>query len=134
MIKALRITLSGNIPYERVSIYDYHESANMPFPNFFEDSQLVFTCKHGTFMLPDYNVITIQLKRGRITPPVGAYRIKRVVLSEDVTYQDCYIVDQGHWHSYGISQVFRDDEQLAFICKDGLFICPDFQVQALQVE
>jgi hypothetical protein len=134
MIKAIRITVSGSVPHENVTIYDVHESINMPFPNLFEESQMVIMNKHGTFMLPDYNVIVIQLKRGRVTPPVGSYKIKRVVLSEDIIYQDCYIVDQGHWHNYGIPQLFKIDEQLAFICKDGLFICPDFSVQCLQVE
>lgn len=134
MIKAIRITLSGNIPYEHVTIYDYNESSHMPFPNLFEDSQLVFSCKHGTFMLPDYNVVVVQLKRGKVNPPLDAYKVKRVVLSYDMVYQDCYIVDQARWGRYGIPQLFRTDEQLAFICKDGLFICPDFQVQCLQVE
>jgi hypothetical protein len=130
MVKALRITLGGNIPYQNVEIYD---SDDMPFPNLFEDSQFAFTCKHGAFILPAYNVVTVQLRRGRVSPPVGALKVKRILLSDDLTYQDCYIVDSAHWASYNIPQLFREEEQMAFICKDGLFICPDFQVSVVQV-
>jgi hypothetical protein len=130
MVKALRITLGGNIPYENVKIYD---ADDMPFPNLFEDSQFAFTCKHGAFILPDYNVVVIQLRRGRVSPPIGALKVKRILLSDDLTYQDCYVIDKTRFADYGIPQLFREDEQLAFICKDGLFICPDFQVSVVQV-
>lgn len=133
MIKALRITLSGNIPYQDVTIYDYQDQANMSYPDLFEDSQLVFTCKQGTFVLPDYKVVNVHLRRGRITPPGGALKVKRILLADNLNYQHCSIVDSQHWAGLGVSQIFRYDEQLVFICKDGLFVCPDFQVRNIQL-
>lgn len=133
MIKALRITLTGSIPYERVTIYSHYLGDSMPAPNLFEDSQLVFTCTHGTFVVPDYNIRLIQLHNRRTRAPDNAIRVKRILLADDLNYQDCYIVHQADYERYGIPQVFREHEQIAFICKDGLFLTPDFQTECIHL-
>lgn len=134
MIKALRITLTGNIPYEHVEIFNYDSGDNLGVPNIFEDSQLVFRCKpHGVFVLPDYSVRVVQIHNRRVRAPDGSLRIKRILLAGDLNYQDCYIVDPSRYADIGAPQVFRDYEQLVFICKDGLFVTPDFQVQYIHV-
>lgn len=134
MIKALRITLTGMIPFEHVEINSHFLDGVMPHhEDIFEDAQLMFTCKHGKYMVPDYNVVLIQMHNKRTTPPDDAYRVKRILLSYDLNYQDCYIVRQKDYDRYGIPQVFREFEQLTFICKDGLFITTDFQVEYIQL-
>lgn len=132
MINALRIILSGSIPQERVKVYSHFMGDDMPTPDFFEDSQLVIECKQGTFVVPDYNVILIQLHCRFMRNPDG-YRVARILLSDDLNYQDCYIIQPENYGKYGIPQVFREYEQLAFCCKDGLFITPDFQVQYIHM-
>ena len=133
MVKALRITLSGNIPQENVTIYSHYLGGEMPAPDFFEDSQLVLTCKHGKFVVPDYNVDLIQLHNRRVHPPEDAYRVKRILLSGDLNFQDCYIIRQKDYVKYGVPQIFREYEQLTFICKDGLFVSTDFKVQHIHL-
>ncbi len=133
MIKALRITLSGSVPYEHVTINSHFLSDSMSEPNIFEDSQLVVTCKHGKFILPDYSVLLIQIHNHRLKYPKNALKSKRILLSNDLNYQDCYIINQEDYGKYDIPQVFREYEQLSFMCKDGLFITTDFQVQYIQL-
>lgn len=132
MIKALRVTLTGNLPYEKVEILNAQEQANLPFPNIFEDAQFVFRCKQGIFTLPDYNVRVIQLRTGKLAVP-GATFVKRILLQDDLNYQNCYIIDSKDYARFGIPQIFREYEQLAFTCKDGVFIISDFQVRSMQV-
>ena len=134
-VEALRITLTGMIPFEHVKINSHFLDGQMPtHEDLFEDAQLLFSCKHGKYVVPDYNVILIQMhnKRTRV-PPVDAYRVKRILLSYDLNYQDCYVIRQKDYHKYGIPQIFREYEQLTFVCKDGLFITTDFQVQYIQL-
>lgn len=133
MIKALRINLAGNIPYEHVTIYSTFLGSPMPAPDLFEDSQLVFTCKHGKFVVPDYNVNIVQMHNRRVRAPDGSLRVKRILLAYDLNYQDCYILKQEDYAKYNIPQVFREYEQLTFICKDGLFITTDFKVQTIEL-
>jgi len=133
MIKALRITLDGNIPYENVIIYDVHEMGKLPYVNFFEDFGLVFTCKDGTFTMPDYSIRLIHLRRGKVKVPEGSHRVKRILLGDDLNYQDCYIIDKGQYENCGIPLIFNDFEQLAFVNKEGLFITADFQVVKIKL-
>ena len=133
MVKAVRINLQGNITYQDVTIYSTFLGGPMPPPNFLEDSQLVFTCKHGKFMIPDYNVILVQMHTRKIRPPKDSYKVKRILLSYDLNYQDCYIIRQEDYAKLGIPQIFREFEQLAFVCKDGLFISTDTQIQTIHL-
>jgi len=134
MIKALRITIEGNIPYEKVEIFNYESGENLGIPDIFEDAQLAFRCKpHGTFVLPDYCVKLVQIHNRRMRAPDVSFRVKRILISDDLNYQDCYIVPTYKYAAVGAPQIFREDEQLVFICKDGLFIAPDFQVQYIHV-
>lgn len=134
MIDALRITLSGMIPYEHVKIYSHFLGSTMPpHEDLFEDAQLIFTCKHGKFAVPDYNVILVQIHNRKIRAPDDAYRVKRILLSYDLNYQDCYIIRQKDYGRYDVPQIFREYEQLTFICKDGIFVTTDFQVQYVQL-
>lgn len=135
MIKALRMTLSGGIPHERVTIYSHYlDNGYTPAPNLFEDAQLVFTCKSGKFVVPDYAVILIQMhNKTRVTPPEGAVRVKRIILSEDLNFPDAYIIPQHCYGKYGVPQIFREYEQMTFLTKDGLYITTDFQVQLIQL-
>ena len=135
MVDALRIVITGNIPYEHVKIYSQFLGGPMPAPDLFEDSQLVFTCKHGKFVLPDYAIRVIQLhNRTKVRPPDTALRVKRILLSDDLNYQDCHIIKQEDYGRFGVPQIFREYEQLTFLCKDGLYITPDFQVQYIHLE
>jgi hypothetical protein len=134
MVEALRLTLVGNIPHERVKIYSHFLDGHTPAPNIFEDSQLVFTCKEGKVVVPDYSVIIIHLHKKRLNAPDSAVRVKRILLSEDINYQDCYIINQSDYARYGVPQIFREYEQLTFIVKgEGLFITTDFQVQKIEL-
>jgi hypothetical protein len=133
MIEALRITLSGAATYEHVKVYSHFMGSTLPaHEDMFEDSQLIFTCKHGKFAVPDYNVVLIQLHNRRVNAR-NAYRVKRILLAQDLNYQDCYIIRQGDYGRYGVPQVFREYEQFAFACKDGLFVTNDFQVNCIQL-
>ena len=133
MIEALRITLNGNIPYERVKVYSHFLGDNMSAPNFFEDSQLVFTCKNGKFMVPDYSVILVQVHKQRKRAPDGSVNVKRILLTEDLNYQNCHVIHQKDYTRLGIPQVFREYEQMSFVCNDGLFITTDFHVRCIQL-
>lgn len=133
MVKALRITVAGDVPYEQVTIYSHYLGDSSQAPDLFEDAQLVFTCKHGKFVVPDYNVTLVQLRTGRIAPPDDCIRAKRILLWGDLNYQDCYIIQQADYAKYGIPQIFREYEQMTFICKDGLFITTDIQVKNIHL-
>ena len=133
MIKALRVTVAGDTPYENVTIYDRHDDqSSLGVPDWFEDAQMVITCKDGVFVLPDYNVITIHMKKGRMRPPEGSIRVKWIMLSFDVGYGDCHIVPKDKWEGLGIPQFFRDFEQLVFIAREGLFITSDYNVRLIR--
>ena len=133
-VEALRITLTGQVVQENVKIYSHFLGGGMPHhEDLFEDAQLVLTCKHGKFAVPDYNVVLVQLHNRRVRAPDDAYRVKRILLSYDLNYQDCYIIRQKDYSKYDVPQIFREYEQLTFICKDGLFITTDFQVQYIHL-
>ena len=131
MIKALRITIAGNIPYQNVEIYRNDKQSG--FPDFFEDYQIAFRCKDGTFVLSDYQISIIQLCKGRVSIPKASKRVKRVLISGEMSYEDCYVIEQSEHMANGIPQIFRPYEQFAFITKDGLFVAPDFQVLMVQL-
>ena len=129
-VEALRITLTGQVVQEHVKIYSHFLGGGMPpHEDLFEDSQLIIVCKHGVFAVPDYDVVLVQLHNRRVRAPDDAYRVKRILLSYDLNYQDCYIIRQKDYSRYGVPQIFREYEQLTFICKDGVFVTTDFQVQ-----
>lgn len=131
MVKALRVTTSGEIPFEHVEIYtsdDYQDA-----PNIFEDSQIMLKTKDGSYLVPDYNILLIQLRTGKPYIPSYAHRVSRILLAWSLNFQDCYIINQEDYDRYGIPQIFKDYEQLAFICKDGLFITPDYNVYYIKI-
>lgn len=132
MIKALRITISGGAPHENAILYTREEQQGL-VPDLFEDSQVVFDSKMGRFVLPDYNIILIHLRRAPVTPPQGAFRVKRINLVYDLIYQDCYVVTPDLYAAAGVPQIFRENEQLVFMNREGVFIAPDFQVNCVQV-
>lgn len=132
MIKAIRVTLSGNVPYEGVKIYPYDSEGPSDLINIFEDSQLAFECKDGKFVLPDYQVIVAQLRKGRVPVPSGSFKVIRIRLHDDISYNDCSIVPKEQWTKLGVPQLFRDFEQLVFICKEGLFVTSDFNVRDIR--
>ena len=133
MIEALRITVAGGVPYEKVTIYNHQEQMELGIPDLFEDSQIVFTCKDGTFIIPDYKVVLIQLNRSR--PPAVTRDldfVKRLLLDEDLNYADCYVVPQRKYDSYGIPMVFKEFEQISFFNKEGCFILPDYSISCVR--
>jgi len=134
MIKALRLTLSSNVPYEHVKVYSSFLGDDMSnYPNFFEDSQINFMCKNGQFTAPDYNVVLIQIHNNRVRAPEGSILVKRILLYNDLNYQSCGIVQQQDYQRLGIPQIFREYEQMSFVCNDGLMITTDYQVQHIQL-
>lgn len=132
MVKALRLTLHNNIPYERVTIYSNYMGDVINAPQIFEDAQLLFECKHGRFIVPDYNIILIQLHNRKITSP-NSFRVSRILLSSDLNFQNCNIIQQQHYADCGVPQIFREYEQLSFTCNDGLFVTTDFNVQVIEL-
>lgn len=134
MIKAVRITIAGNVPYEKVKIYPYNQTQPYGLINIFEDSQLAFECKDGKFVLPDYQVIMVQLRKGKVAVPSGSFKVVRIRLSGDISYNDCYVVPKSEWYKLDIPMIFRDFEQLVFTCKEGLFITSDFNVQDIRYQ
>lgn len=132
MIKVLRITLSSNNPYDNVEILDRSEQDTLGIHNIFEDAQVVFKCKTGTFMLPDYKIRMIQLKK-YAPKPLGR-KFKRILLDDELNFSDIYQITSDQYDKYGIPQVFRSDEQFVFWCKsDGIIIVPDFQIIYIRV-
>lgn len=125
---ALRITISSGVTYDHITLYDRDEWQNMDIPNLFEDEQIVFTHRDGTFVLPDYNVCQIQLAKGKVIPPRDSIMVKRILLQEDLNYPNCYLLEEKHYEQYGIPRLFTPFLQFAWICKDGLFIAPDYQI------
>lgn len=132
MIKVLRVTISSNNPYDNVEVLNKNEQANLGIPNIFEDAQVVFKCKMGLFILPDYKISMIQLKKYATKPRGNRY--KRILLSDELNFSDIYHITPDQYDKYGIPQVFRPDEQFVFWCKsDGIIIVPDFQIIYIRV-
>jgi len=132
MIKALRITLSSNNPYDNVEILDQSEQEALGIYNVFEDAQVAFKCKMGTFVLPDYKIRMVQFKKYAPKPRGGKF--KRILLDDELNFSDCYHITPEKYGKYGIPQIFRPDEQFVFWCKsDGIIIVPDFQIIYIKV-
>tara|TARA_R100001244_G_scaffold25113_4_gene25552 strand:+ start:12702 stop:13106 length:405 start_codon:yes stop_codon:yes gene_type:complete len=129
MIKAVRLVLHGNLSYENVSILPLEEQGHLGLPDLFEDSQIVFTCKDGKYILPDYQIILIHLKTGRTRVPDGSFKTVRIRLQENITHEASSIVPKSEWASLGVPQVFRNFEQFVFVNKEGIFITTDYNVR-----
>jgi len=133
MIKALRITVD-NTPYENITIYESHEHYKFNIPNLFEDSQFIFRCRDGLFVLPDYQIMVIHVHKRHISIPSECFRAKWIMLCSDISYGNCHIVPQSRWNDLGIPKLFRDFEQLVFISHEGLFITCDYNVRLIRCE
>ena len=133
MIKVLRLTIASNNPYDNVEILDQSEQDHLDIPNIFEDAQVAFKCKSGIFILPDYKVYMIQLKK--YAPKPQGTRFKRILLNSELNFSDCYHITPDKYEKYGVPQVFRVDEQFVFWCKsDGVIIVPDFQIIYIRIQ
>lgn len=128
MLKAIRILISGNVSYEDVTIYSNEDQKALPIPNLFEDSQIIVTCKCGNFIITDYQIVQVHVRKGRIRPPDGCFKILRIRLSDDIQHGISYIVPPEKWDQLGIPMLFRDFEQFVFMNKEGIFITTDFNV------
>jgi hypothetical protein len=132
MIEALRITLGYNATYEHAKIYNRAEQSAMGLPDLFEEAQVAFTVKEGTYILPDYKIQLVQLCRHCPTTR-DLPMVKRIMLMGDLVYQDCFIIEPDQYHKYNIPNIFSNDEQFVFCCKDGVFVLPDYSVNIIQV-
>lgn len=131
MITAERI-LIGKIPFEKVKIYTHEEDVGLP--NYFEDAQIVVKCKDGTFIVPSYKITMILLrKKTTKLGPKFAKKYKRLVVGGECSYSPAYVVHSDKHADVGIPQVFKEYEQFAFACIEGLYITTDFNVLAIEV-
>lgn len=134
MIKAHRITLDGNIPLEDASILTEGDLENSGILPYFEDAQIVIRNKDGTFVLPQYKIVLIQLNTStkKIQPP-RARRVKRIMIKGNLAFSPACVVNPGEHNSVGVPSIFRTYEQFVFACNDGLFITTDFNVIGMEL-
>jgi len=130
MIEAIRITVGNHMPYHGVKIL---EEGELDLPNFFEDGMIAFTCKDGTFMVPDYGVDLIHIRRTPIRPPAGAKTYKRITIDGEQTAENIYVIEQDDYDRYGIPVVFPHLTQFVYSCREGVFITSDYSILFLQV-
>lgn len=133
MINILRVTLAGAIPYEKIRWYSLAEQEELELIDIFEDSQVYFECLHGSYVVPDYNIRIAHLQNTPINPPKDAVKLKRLLLFDDLNYQNCWLISPEYWDFYQIPLLFKEFEQLVFSCKDGVFVTQDHQVQCIEI-
>ncbi len=133
MIRAARITIAGNIPFEDVTILEPHEATNAGVKNYFEDAQILIKSKDGLFILPKYRISLIHLSRKARAPKGMCTKFKRVSLSGNMTYCPAYVVHPGRHTEIGIPNIFKSYEQFNFFCSEGLFVTSDFNVMLMEL-
>lgn len=131
MIYAIRITVGKHMPYQDVQIYEAHETSGLP--GFFEDGLVAFTCKDGTFMIPDYRVDVIHLSRAPVRPPIDARTYKRLTIDGEQPFENIYVIPESEYARYGIPIIYPRLSQFTFSCKEGVFITSDYSIVQLQI-
>jgi hypothetical protein len=130
MIKVVLLTVDGDKPYEKASILEEHERNQLP--NFFEDSDFAFQTHEGTFVLPYYSVSLVQLTNYPVRVQ-GGYKIKRLSINSNVTYQDVVLIPPELYTKYNIPTIFPESDQFTFVSKEGVWISSDYQVALVQL-
>jgi hypothetical protein len=134
MILAESITLGGDYSAENVQIFSREESLARGIKDYFEDAQLLLKCKEGTFLVPKYIITIIKLSSSRRKLKENISRkVGRICISGNIIHDNCYLLHPLMHAEAGIPLVFKDYEQFAFACNDGLFITTDYNVRLIEL-
>ena len=134
MTFAETLTISGDMVFENVKIFDREESIRKGYGDYFEDAQIVFSCKEGTFVMPSYNIQLIRLSKTKTMLPTQlSHRVKRITISGNISYENCMVLKSGKHEEANIPLIFAPYDQFVFSCKDGTFITIDFSVALVEL-
>ena len=132
MIRAMRVTIAGNVPFEDASILTEEEQEERGILNYFEDAQVVIKCKDGVFTIPIYKISLIELRKARIiTDSSIVEKVVRLAIG-NTTFGPAYIIKPGKLSDAGLPLIFKPLDQFTFIADGIAHITTDFNVTLIQ--
>lgn len=132
VIKAHRILITGDKPFEKVDLFDFEEQKTRGLPNFFERFQFAFRAQGHTYIIPSYQITYIWLRKGKMRPNPEAVPIRRLTIDGQIVHSPAYVIDQDLYKKMGLPELFDAPEQFAFYGNDGLYISSDYKVQLVE--
>jgi len=130
MIQAHRITVGWDLTFERISILEADDKTK--YPNFFEDSNFVFSAPDGIRSLPYYNITIIELDKVCRTVQEGV-KVTRISVGGALSYGPATIIPSQYYAKYGIPVVLPLSDQFVFSTKEGTYITSDYNINCVHL-
>lgn len=129
MFTALLVSLSGGQSYQNVRVFQDEDIERYKIPTPFEDWTTVFSTDNKCIVAHHWQVLLVQISKERILSGPNSLKVNRLVLVNDVVYEDVKIIHQDNWQAKNIPAYFEKINgiagQLVFTCDQGTFITHD---------
>ena len=141
MFQAQLISLSNGQSYDKIEILEARkgdfETYDIPKP--FGHMTVAFFHQGNLVLSHPWCVRTIHLDRH---PRKGNgsrnFHFERIVLDNDVIYEDGWYIDDDYYAELGIPDIFEDPgeviDQVTFSCSEGIFITHDANICSIIIK
>lgn len=129
MFSAQLVSLSGGQSYSDVNVFQDDDIEKYDLPTPFESWTSVFSADNKCIIAHHWQVLLIQISNERMLAGPLSLSINRLILVNDVVYEDVKLIHQDQWLAKGIPAYFEKINgiagQLVFTCKEGTFLTHD---------
>jgi len=134
MFDATLVSLSDGQSYENVKVLIGDDFAKFGIPLVFRQYTGCFFVNGEAVILHQWNYKIIKIFNDRKTGP-NCTSARRIILSNDLIYQDIKIIPQENWQGLNIPHLFLNkdgmDGQFTFSDKQGTYITAEPNVASL---
>ena len=134
MFDATLISLSDGQSYENVKVLIGDDFAKFGIPKTFRQYTGCFFTNGDAVILHQWNFKIIKVSNDRKTGP-NCTSARRIILSNDLIYQDIKIIPQENWQDLNIPHLFLNkdgmDGQFAFSDSQGTYITAEPNVASM---
>lgn len=134
MFNALLLSLDAGQSYKNVKVLQPDDFARFNYPSPFEEWTIGFLHEDNIFLAHIWNICVIHLDKQERSGP-GSYHADRIVLSNDVIYQNCTVLPVEVWTAAGVPSITTTSlgitGQLVFSCQHGTFLTHDATVSTI---
>jgi hypothetical protein len=139
MFDAVLISLSDGQSYENVKVLIGDDFAKFGIPKVFKQYTGCFFANGDAIILHHWNFKIIKISNDKKTGP-NCMSARRLVMSNELIYQDIKIIPQENWENLGIPHLFRSftnndgmDGQFSFSDNQGTYITAEPNVASMFV-
>lgn len=138
MFTAQLLSMTEGQSYQQARMFEDPDFEKYDIPKPFEEWTAAFEADNKFVLAHHWQMLIIQLTNERRPAGPSSTALSRLVLKNDVVYENVKIINQDNWSEFGIPIYFTKYNgiagQMAFTCGEGTFITHDCNVVSLILE